>query len=207
MNDATIVKPSYQLGTPVIPIDQGQGIFLEHFQLPKQYLAVDGKLLPVAVLKFDTAYDLIGVSQDHTLLHGGHIDFTDSLDEEVSIDALYYRDEFSKDAEWKIIDVTAFSERFCFDKFPVEGNSRVRGLQEYIVLPITIDGEEHRVKYAIAGELNVEFGSVKVWWSINEILTAPSGQQKELRAKIFNLNPLRGFKVGAYRANANRATR
>jgi hypothetical protein len=206
MSDATIVKPSYQLGTPVIPIDQGQGIFLEHFQLPKQYLAVDGKLLPVAVLKFDTAYDLIGVSQDRTLLHGGHIDFTDSLDGEVSIDALYYRDEFSKDAEWKIIDVTAFSERFCFDK-AVESNSRVLGLQELIVLPLTIDGEEHSVRYGMAGEVNLEFGNVKVWWGINEILTAPSGRQKELRAKILNLNPLRGFKVGAYRANANRAPR
>lgn len=207
MSDATVVKPRYDLGTPIVPIDQGQGIFLEHFQLPKEYLEVDGHLLPVAVLKFDTTYDLIGVSQDKVLLHGGHIDFTDSLDEDVSIDALYYRDEFSKDSEWKIIAVTAFAERFYFDKLPVEGNSRFRGLQENIVLPITIDGEEHRVNYAIAGELNVELGSVKVWWGINKILTAPADQQKELRARIHKLDPLRGFKVGAYRANANRAPR
>lgn len=206
MNDATIVKPSYQLGTPVIPIDQGQGTFLEHFQLPKQYLAVDGKLLPVAVLKFDTVYLLLDISDDRTLRHGGHIDHTDTLDEEVSIDALYYRDEFSKDAEWKIIDVTAFSERFCFDKEP-DSRSRVRGLQEMITLPITIDGEVHQVRYGIAGEVNLEYAAIKVWWGAQTVLTATEGQQKDLLARIRKQEPLRGFKVGAYRANANRAPR
>lgn len=200
-------QPRYELATPVIPIDQGvPGLCLEHFELPKQYLAVDGQLLPIAVLKFDQAYDLLGISQDRVLLNGGHIDPTDMIDAEVSLDALYYHDVFAKDAEWKIIDITTFSERFCFDR-PTESHNRLFGLQESILLPLTIDGEVHKVVYTICGEVNIEFGSVKVWWGIGEIVTATSGQQKELREKIRKLDPLRGFKIGAYRANANRASR
>lgn len=206
MTSDTIVKPSYELNTPIFPFDQGQGIFLEHFQLPKQYVEVDGQLLPVAVLKFDTQYDLLSLSTHSALLANGSIDQTDMLDSEVSVDALYYRDEFSKDNEWKIIDVTAYSERFCFDKTP-EGSFRVRGLQEMIVLPITVDGEVHQVRYGIAGEVNMEFANIKIWWSAMSVLTATAGQQNDLLARIRKQEPLRGFKLGAYRANANRAPR
>ncbi len=186
--------------------------------------------VPTAPLKLNQEIDLIGISQYQPLVGAGVIDHSDDVDTRIVLDNLYLAVGAGKGVEFPVSRLA----RSGFTK-TVEGNSRLMGLQftstDLVIDKNTkaVDGSSItefdgivsgsytvRLSLNVSGELNVEFGNVKVWAasvSVQSIQDAngnviPTGAGAGL-AIVNDLATLAvvGYTLRVNRTNANKRTR
>lgn len=229
--DHTILADEH---TRLVPVVQGDGSSTDKFVdagvLAPFTVQVGQYAVPTSALKTDVEVDLIGISQYQPLLGAGVIDHSDDVDARVSLDNLYLQLGASKAIEFPVARLA----RSSFNK-TVEGNSRLTGLQ-FTSTDLVIDKDtvaadgtviaglasiasgEYTVRLGVnvSGELNVEFGNVKVWAasvSVASIQDANGnavptggGAGAAVVAALAGLKVI-GYTLKANRTNANRRTR
>lgn len=229
--DHTILADEH---TRLVPVVQSDNSNADKFVLPAAVAPFTVKVgnydVPTAPLKTDITVDLIGISQYQPLLGAGIIDHSDDVDGRVALDSLYLSIAAGKAVQFQVNRLA----RSAFNK-TVEGNSRLVGLQ-FTSTDLVIDADTRaadgtviaafagivtgdytvRLGVNVSGELNVEFGNVKVWAASvtvasiqdnngNAVSTA-SGAGATIVSDLAGLRVL-GYTLKANRTNANKRTR
>lgn len=229
--DHTILADEH---TRLVPVVQQDGSSDDKFVAPAIVAPFSVRVgnydVPTAPLLLDKEIDLIGISQFQPLLGAGVIDHSDDVDARVNLDELYLSLGGSKGVAFPVGRLA----RSGFNK-TVEGNSRLTGLQ-FTSTDLVIDKDTKavdgtaiagfagivsgnytvRLGVNVSGELNVEFGNVKVWAASvtvasiqdangNSVSTA-SGAGAQIVSDLAGLKIV-GYTLRANRTNANRRTR
>lgn len=229
--DHTILADEH---TRLVPVVQQDGSstdkFVDAAVLAPFTVKVGQYDVPTSALKTDVEVDLIGISQYQPLLGAGVIDHTDDVDARVALDSLFIVLGASKAIEFPVNRLA----RSAFNK-TVEGNSRVTGLQ-FTSADLVIDKDTRaadgtviaglssiasgsytvRLGVNVSGELNVEFGNVKVWAASVSVASiqdengnavpTSGGAGASIVAALAGLK-VAGYTLRANRTNANKRTR
>ena len=220
--------------TRLVPVVQQDGSstdkFVDAAVLAPFSVKVGNYAVPTSALKLDTDIDLIGISQYQPLVGAGVIDHSDDVDARVALDNLYLVLGASKAIEFPVNRLA----RSQFNK-TVEGNSRLTGLQftstDLVIDKDTVAADGSTIaglsdiatgKYTVrlgvnvSGELNVEFGNIKVWASSVSVASiqdengnavpTSGGAGASIVAALAGLKIV-GYTLRANRTNANRRTR
>ncbi|QVD49355.1 hypothetical protein LUCX_285 [Xanthomonas phage vB_XciM_LucasX] len=229
--DYTILADEH---TRLIPVVQPDGSSDDKFvadTIVAPFMEKVGKYeVPTSALALDKDIDLIGISQYQPLLGAGVIDHSDDVDARVSLDKLYLQAGSGVAVAFNVNRLA----RSQFNK-TVEGNSRLLGLQ-FTSTDLVIDKDSKAIdgsavtafagivsgKYTVrlsvnvSGELNVEFGNVKVWAASVSVASIQDENGNSVPtsggAGAAVVTALAGLKIVGYtlranRTNANRRTR
>lgn len=229
--DHTILADEHTRLVPVVQQDgSSTAKFVDAAVLAPFSVQVGQYAVPTSALKIDEEIDLIGISQYQPLLGAGVIDHSDDVDARVALDDLFLVLGASKAIKFPVNRLA----RSAFNK-TVEGNSRATGLQ-FTSADLVIDKDtkaadgttiaglsaiasgEYTVRLGlnVSGELNVEYGNVKVWAASVSVAsiqdangnTVPTsgGAGATIVAALAGLK-VAGYTLRANRTNANRRTR
>lgn len=230
--DHTILADEH---TRLVPVVQQDGSSTDKFVAAATVapftVRVGNYDVPTAPLKLDTEIDLIGISQYQPLVGAGVIDHSDDVDARVALDSLFL--QAAADTVGVEFPVNRLA-RSTFNK-TTEGNSRLTGLQ-FTSTDLVIDKNSKavdgtavtafaaivagsytvRLGVNVSGELNVEFGNVKVWAASVSVasiqdengnsVTTASGAGLGIVNDLAALKIV-GYTIRANRTNANKRTR
>lgn len=230
--DHTILADEHTRLIPVVAQDNSNADKFVAAAVVAPFLTKLGNFdVPTAPLALDKEIDLIGISQYQPLIGAGVIDHSDDVDARVALDELYLQSETGAIGIRFPVNRLA---RSAFNK-TVEGNSRLTGLT-FSSTDLVIDKDTKAVdgstvaKFAgirtggytvrlgvnVSGELNVEFGNVRVWAASvsvasiqdangNSVSTA-GGAGAQIVTDLAGLKIV-GYTLKANRTNANKRTR
>lgn len=229
--DHTILEGQSTRLVPVV-LENGDNAdkFVDDAIAGEYTIPVAGFEVPTAPLAVDKDIDLIGISQFAPLVGAGVIDHSDDVDARVVLESLVLWTGAGAGVQFP----TARLARSAFNK-TVEGNSRLVGLQftstDLVIDKDTkaIDGTDVtafaaivsnnltvRLAVNVSGELNVEFGNIKVWAAkvgvetIQDangvVISKTSGVGATVVSALAGLTVV-GYTILANRTNANLRTR
>lgn len=230
--DHTILADEHTRLVPVV-LEDGSNAdkFVDEAVVPTFFQRVGNFDVPTSALKLDETIDLLGISQWQPLLGAGVIDHSDDVDARVVLSELYLQ---SADGA---VAVKFPVERLARNQFnkTTEGNSRLTGLQ-FTSTDLVIDKNSKaldgtdvaafagivtgeytvRLSVNVSGELNHEFGNIKVWASKVSVASIQDKNGNAIptsagagKAVADALKPLSiiGYTIRANRTNANKRTR
>lgn len=197
------------------------------------YLKLRSSLIKTAPLKPDNEVDLLGLSNDQSLIGLAVIDNTDSMDARIALDNLYISVQAGTPA---IRFPTSRLPRNTFVK-SVEGNFREMDLQfsttnllvtkdslandqsAIVGLPTEITSGTYVARLSVSanGRANVEYGNITVYANkvrVDSVQNATTGQDVPLDSgaglnivNAFAAATVVGYDVHAYRTNLNKRER
>lgn len=230
--DSTVLRKEQ---TRVVPVHRGQAAdkFVDPTDIAPRNVVLEGETIATAPLKFGQKLDLIGLSQTDTLIAGGVMDMTDTLDPAIRLQSVYLKTSYDDGTtvSTDILKINTLNLPLSEFTYSTQNNYRVQTLnfQTTSILlnkdtknvdgsPLSVldgivtDDLIVRLEVQVSGTVNIETGETTLFGNIVGVHSVKNAAGEFLPldeapaqaiVDAIASAKLIGYEVEAWRANAN----